>query len=110
MHEKHKSFFCAFLSDDCTTEIFQQQTPGSGNTKSDDRWEFPRHHLKVFNILGEGCFGQVWRCEALDIDGKYKKWLKHVHHNCILGIFLSPPPQTMLGYFIISGKQISSKY
>nr|XP_031831633.1 tyrosine kinase receptor Cad96Ca isoform X2 [Nomia melanderi] len=23
----------------------------------------------VFNILGEGCFGQVWKCEALDIDG-----------------------------------------
>lgn len=22
---------------------------------------------KVFNILGEGCFGQVWKCEALDI-------------------------------------------
>jgi len=62
----------------CTTEIFQQPTQGSGNTKSDDRWEFPRHHLKVFNILGEGCFGQVWRCEALDIDGKYKNWLRYV--------------------------------
>ncbi|KZC08588.1 Tyrosine kinase receptor Cad96Ca [Dufourea novaeangliae] len=24
----------------------------------------------VFNILGEGCFGQVWKCEALDIDEK----------------------------------------
>ncbi|XP_070501931.1 tyrosine kinase receptor Cad96Ca [Chironomus tepperi] len=34
-----------------------------------DRWEFPRHRLKVFNILGEGAFGQVWRCEASDIDG-----------------------------------------
>lgn len=40
------------------------------HTKLSDRWEFPRHRLKVFNILGEGCFGQVWRCEALDIDGK----------------------------------------
>ena len=38
--------------------------------KPGDKWEFPRHHLKVFNILGEGCFGQVWRCEALNIDGK----------------------------------------
>ncbi|XP_021933765.1 tyrosine kinase receptor Cad96Ca-like isoform X2 [Zootermopsis nevadensis] len=47
-----------------------QQTPGPGNTKSEDRWEFPRHHLKVFNILGEGCFGQVWRCEALDLNGR----------------------------------------
>ncbi|XP_037895093.1 tyrosine kinase receptor Cad96Ca [Glossina fuscipes] len=34
-----------------------------------DRWEFPRHRLKVFNKLGEGAFGQVWRCEATDIDG-----------------------------------------
>ncbi|XP_067616160.1 tyrosine kinase receptor Cad96Ca [Eurosta solidaginis] len=32
-------------------------------------WEFPRHRLKFFNILGEGAFGQVWRCEAIDIDG-----------------------------------------
>uniref|UniRef100_A0A034WTS2 receptor protein-tyrosine kinase n=1 Tax=Bactrocera dorsalis TaxID=27457 RepID=A0A034WTS2_BACDO len=32
-------------------------------------WEFPRHRLKFFNILGEGAFGQVWRCEANDIDG-----------------------------------------
>ncbi|KAK0161398.1 hypothetical protein PV327_009872 [Microctonus hyperodae] len=35
-----------------------------------DEWEFPRHRLKVFNILGEGCFGQVWKCEAIDIDKK----------------------------------------
>ncbi|XP_046393104.1 tyrosine kinase receptor Cad96Ca [Ischnura elegans] len=34
-----------------------------------DPWEFPRHRLRVFNILGEGCFGQVWRCEAQDING-----------------------------------------
>lgn len=39
-------------------------------SKQEDKWEFPRHRLKVFNILGEGCFGQVWKCEALDIDGK----------------------------------------
>nr|CAD7257877.1 unnamed protein product [Timema shepardi] len=48
------------------------QTPSSGPQppgKLADRWEFPRHRLKVFNILGEGCFGQVWRCEAQDIDG-----------------------------------------
>lgn len=37
--------------------------------KRDDRWEFPRHKIKVFSILGEGAFGQVWRCEAQDIDG-----------------------------------------
>ncbi|XP_067216077.1 tyrosine kinase receptor Cad96Ca [Linepithema humile] len=42
----------------------------AGIQKQEDKWEFPRHRLKVFNILGEGCFGQVWKCEALDIDGK----------------------------------------
>ncbi|CAH2070984.1 unnamed protein product, partial [Iphiclides podalirius] len=35
-----------------------------------DEWEFPRHRLKIFNILGEGAFGQVWRAQATDIDGK----------------------------------------
>ncbi|XP_017079928.2 tyrosine kinase receptor Cad96Ca [Drosophila eugracilis] len=34
-----------------------------------DRWEFPRYRLKFFNILGEGAFGQVWRCEATNING-----------------------------------------
>jgi hypothetical protein len=34
-----------------------------------DKWEFPRHKLKIFGILGEGCFGQVWKCEATNIDG-----------------------------------------
>ncbi|KAH8363365.1 hypothetical protein KR084_009073 [Drosophila pseudotakahashii] len=33
-----------------------------------DRWEFPRYRLKFFNILGEGAFGQVWRCEATNIN------------------------------------------
>jgi len=32
-----------------------------------DPWEFPRHHLKIYGILGEGAFGQVWKCEALNI-------------------------------------------
>ncbi|XP_063603617.1 tyrosine kinase receptor Cad96Ca-like [Penaeus indicus] len=35
-----------------------------------DIWEFPRHRLKVMDILGEGCFGQVWKCEAVDLQGK----------------------------------------
>lgn len=42
----------------------------SSTVKNADRWEFPRHRLKFFNILGEGAFGQVWKCEALDLDGK----------------------------------------
>ena len=35
----------------------------------DDRWEFPRHQLKILSKLGEGSFGQVWKCEAENIDG-----------------------------------------
>ncbi|CAH2991885.1 unnamed protein product [Chilo suppressalis] len=35
-----------------------------------DEWEFPRHRLRVFNIIGEGAFGQVFRAQAVDIDGK----------------------------------------
>ncbi|XP_065211978.1 tyrosine kinase receptor Cad96Ca [Planococcus citri] len=38
--------------------------------KMADKWEIPRHRIKVFNILGEGCFGQVWKCEAMNIDNK----------------------------------------
>lgn len=34
---------------------------------TDSEWEFPRHHLKFIHILGEGCFGQVWKCEAVNI-------------------------------------------
>ncbi|XP_067120694.1 tyrosine kinase receptor Cad96Ca [Centruroides vittatus] len=34
------------------------------------KWEFPRHHLRFIGILGEGCFGQVWKCEALNIYNK----------------------------------------
>ncbi|KOX68855.1 Tyrosine kinase receptor Cad96Ca, partial [Melipona quadrifasciata] len=50
-------------------EPWEKENQGAQN-KQEDKWEFPRHRLKVFNILGEGCFGQVWKCEALDIDGK----------------------------------------
>lgn len=41
------------------------------NNNDADPWEFPRHKLKFFNILGEGAFGQVWRCEAININGMY---------------------------------------
>lgn len=48
------------------------QTTASAETRAEakDPWEYPRHRLKFFNILGEGAFGQVWRCEAGEIDGK----------------------------------------
>ncbi|KAJ6637915.1 Tyrosine kinase receptor Cad96Ca [Pseudolycoriella hygida] len=51
-----------------TSQLSTSSTIVSSPMKS-DRWEFPRHRLKFFNILGEGAFGQVWRCEAVDIDG-----------------------------------------
>ncbi|XP_053684738.1 tyrosine kinase receptor Cad96Ca [Sabethes cyaneus] len=54
-----------------TSQLSSASSNNSGmNGCLKDRWEFPRHRLKVFNILGEGAFGQVWRCEAIDIDGK----------------------------------------
>lgn len=34
---------------------------------TENEWDFPRHHLKFIHILGEGCFGQVWKCEAMNI-------------------------------------------
>lgn len=49
---------------------WEKESQAGIQSKQEDKWEFPRHRLKVFNILGEGCFGQVWKCEALDIDGK----------------------------------------
>ncbi|ERL85918.1 hypothetical protein D910_03333 [Dendroctonus ponderosae] len=51
----------------------QPETGNETETPTDekgDRWEFPRHRLKFFSILGEGAFGQVWKCEAMDLEGK----------------------------------------
>ncbi|XP_059469107.1 tyrosine kinase receptor Cad96Ca-like [Neocloeon triangulifer] len=52
------------------TTISQMEPGIPEKIAQEDRWEFPRHRLKVFHILGEGCFGQVWKCEAMDIDGR----------------------------------------
>lgn len=38
--------------------------------KEVDPWEIPRHHVRVCSILGEGSFGQVWKCEAYNVMGK----------------------------------------
>lgn len=38
-------------------------------TTGGDHWEYPRNRLKIFGILGEGCFGQVWKCEVHNIAG-----------------------------------------
>ncbi|XP_044582296.1 tyrosine kinase receptor Cad96Ca [Cotesia glomerata] len=48
---------------------YQEWNKSSKESTEKDEWEFPRHRLKVFCILGEGCFGQVWKCEAIDING-----------------------------------------
>ena len=45
-------------------------TSGSGEGGPDRKWEFPRHHLRILHQLGEGCFGQVWKVEALDMTGE----------------------------------------
>lgn len=42
---------------------------GDNWNPQEKKWEFPRHHLRIQTILGEGCFGQVWKCEALNIEG-----------------------------------------
>ena len=40
----------------------QQLSPASAAPDSD--WEFPRHQLRFVSLVGEGCFGQVWKYEA----------------------------------------------
>lgn len=40
----------------------------SNNAQFTDHWEYPRHKLRILGILGEGCFGRVWKCEAYDLD------------------------------------------
>ncbi|GAB6027068.1 hypothetical protein CHUAL_013794 [Chamberlinius hualienensis] len=37
------------------------------NVVVDTKWEFPRHHLRLSGLLGEGCFGQVLKGEAENI-------------------------------------------
>ncbi|XP_053209123.1 dual specificity protein kinase shkD-like isoform X2 [Panonychus citri] len=40
------------------------------NNKIFDEWEYPRSKLRVIDILGEGFFGRVWKCEAFDIKSR----------------------------------------
>jgi ribosomal protein S20 len=50
-----------------------------------DEWEFPRKNLLFSRILGEGNFGQVWLCDAIDTSGDGQrqtvavKMLKQIH-------------------------------
>ncbi|KAB7495880.1 Tyrosine kinase receptor Cad96Ca, partial [Armadillidium nasatum] len=45
----------------------------SGTIEEADKWEFPRHKVRVLEILGEGCFGQVWKCDAMDLGVKGRR-------------------------------------
>lgn len=48
-------------------EMSETSVSTNKSSLSECEWEFPRHHLRFIHILGEGCFGQVWKCEALNI-------------------------------------------
>lgn len=50
-----------------TPSAYEPLPPWSGGHQA--RWEFPRAQLKLQGVLGEGCFGQVWKCEAWNISG-----------------------------------------
>lgn len=51
--------------------VHGQYTGGKESViKEVDPWEIPRHHVRVCSILGEGSFGQVWKCEAYNVLGK----------------------------------------
>lgn len=54
-----------------TSQLSTSSSATANSQLKSDRWEFPRHRLKFFNVLGQGAFGLVWRCEATDIDGKF---------------------------------------
>ncbi|XP_068238966.1 tyrosine kinase receptor Cad96Ca-like isoform X2 [Palaemon carinicauda] len=57
--------------DDLTTgNGVDKRKIGDVSPSEKDYWEFPRHHLKFVGILGEGCFGQVWKCEAVGMNPK----------------------------------------
>ncbi|XP_044018500.1 tyrosine kinase receptor Cad96Ca isoform X2 [Aphidius gifuensis] len=84
--KKQANVRVSYISDDPSLILKSWQNPKAKNNKYkdwkrenqlseirqkiDDKWEFPRHRLKVLGILGEGCFGQVWKSEAIDIDDK----------------------------------------
>lgn len=50
--------------------VHGQYTGGKESAiKEADPWEIPRTHIRVCSILGEGSFGQVWKCEATHSKG-----------------------------------------
>ncbi len=61
--------FQDYIKIDFSKSFFRCRKQRNKN-QTEDGWEFPRHHLHVISILGEGCFGQVWKCQALNIAGE----------------------------------------
>ncbi|RXG59388.1 Tyrosine kinase receptor Cad96Ca [Armadillidium vulgare] len=45
----------------------------SSGTKKKPIKGVPRHKVRVLEILGEGCFGQVWKCDAMDLGVKGRR-------------------------------------
>ena len=72
-HELTQTSVVSGLSEKKDSNLYGNGIPSSMETETtildECRWEFPRHQLRIYNMLGEGCFGQVWRCDAENIAG-----------------------------------------
>ena len=72
-HELTQTSVVSGLSEKKDSSLYGNGIPSSMETETtildECRWEFPRHQLRIYNMLGEGCFGQVWRCDAENIAG-----------------------------------------
>ncbi len=42
----------------------EMQLKQDSSSSAIDKWEFPRHQMRFLSLIGEGCFGQVWKYEA----------------------------------------------
>jgi len=72
----NKRFMSSFYPTNLFLESYDRdhdQDSGNGGSKegefnfNSEKWEFPRERLRILGLLGEGCFGRVWKCEAYDI-------------------------------------------
>jgi len=52
------------------TNSYESEFINAKEWVSTDPWEIPRHQLKIYGILGEGCFGQVWKAEGMNLFGE----------------------------------------
>ena len=74
-HEPH-----GYQNDTLTTTRYQNALRPAGSVESpyasvlsNTNWEVPRDHLSLFERIGGGSFGQVWKGAALDVAGA-KGW------------------------------------